>query len=195
MTTVYFVRHAQSDASVQDPFLRPLTEQGLRDRRLVTEFLSGREVTALFSSPYKRAVDTLVDFSEKQGLPVQTVEDFREHETISDSYPDENYFPFIQKYWKDPAYKVPGDESLEELQQRNVRALERVLEAYPGKTVAIATHGMALSVLHGILCTLAATAVMPGFLARFTADGTIEAELQVITGATNEMGFNRLSAR
>ena len=32
---------------------------------------------------------------------------------------------------------------------------------------------MALSVLHGILCTLAATAIMPGFLARFTADGTI----------------------
>ena len=27
------------------------------------------------------------------------------------------------------------------------------------------------------------------------ADGSIEAELQVITGATNEMGFNRLSAR
>ena len=26
-------------------------------------------------------------------------------------------------------------------------------------------------------------------------DGTIEAELQVITGATNEMGFNKLSAR
>ena len=36
-----------------------------------------------------------------------------------------------------------------------------------------ATHGMALSVLHGILCTQAATAIMPGFLARFTADGTI----------------------
>ena len=38
---------------------------------------------------------------------------------------------------------------------------------------AAATHGMALSVLHGILCTLAATAIMPGFLARFTTDGTI----------------------
>ena len=38
---------------------------------------------------------------------------------------------------------------------------------------AAATHGMALSVLHGILCTLAATTIMPGFLARFTADGTI----------------------
>ena len=38
---------------------------------------------------------------------------------------------------------------------------------------AAATHGMALSVLHGILCTLAATTIMSGFLARFTADGTI----------------------
>ena len=38
------------------------------------------------------------------------------------------------------------------------------------KADAAATHGMALSVLHGLLCTLLATAIMPGFLARFTAD-------------------------
>ena len=37
------------------------------------------------------------------------------------------------------------------------------------KADAAATHGMALSVLHGLLCTLLATAIMPGFLARFTA--------------------------
>ena len=41
------------------------------------------------------------------------------------------------------------------------------------KADAAATHGMALSVLHGLLCTLMATAIMPGFLARFTADSTI----------------------
>lgn len=34
-----------------------------------------------------------------------------------------------------------------------------------------------------------------GFDGSLKADGSIEAELQVITGATNEMGFNRLSAR
>lgn len=28
MTTIYFVRHAESDSSVQDPILRPLTEKG-----------------------------------------------------------------------------------------------------------------------------------------------------------------------
>lgn len=34
-----------------------------------------------------------------------------------------------------------------------------------------------------------------GFDGSLKEDGSIEAELQVITGATNEMGFNRLSAR
>ncbi|WP_312940540.1 glycine/sarcosine/betaine reductase component B subunit [Oscillibacter sp.] len=34
-----------------------------------------------------------------------------------------------------------------------------------------------------------------GHAGSLRADGSIEAELQVITGATNEMGFNRLSAR
>lgn len=34
-----------------------------------------------------------------------------------------------------------------------------------------------------------------GFDGSLNADGSIDAELQVITGATNEMGFNKLSAR
>ena len=34
-----------------------------------------------------------------------------------------------------------------------------------------------------------------GFDGSLNADGSIDAELQVITGATNELGFNRLSAR
>ena len=34
-----------------------------------------------------------------------------------------------------------------------------------------------------------------GFDGSLQADGSIVAELQVITGATNEMGFNKLSAR
>ena len=36
-----------------------------------------------------------------------------------------------------------------------------------------ATHGMALSVLHGLLCTLIGIAIMPGFLRRFTADESL----------------------
>ena len=34
-----------------------------------------------------------------------------------------------------------------------------------------------------------------GFDGSLKVDGSIEAELQVITGSTNEIGFNKLSAR
>jgi glycine reductase len=37
--------------------------------------------------------------------------------------------------------------------------------------------------------------VAGGHAGSLREDGYIEAELQIITGATNEMGFNRLSAR
>lgn len=41
----------------------------------------------------------------------------------------------------------------------------------------------------------AANRIAGGWEGGLKADGSIEAELQVITGATNELGFNRLSAR
>ena len=58
MTTVYFIRHAESDFSVRDGRIRPLTEKGLADRKLATEFLQGKNIDAVLSSPYKRAVES-----------------------------------------------------------------------------------------------------------------------------------------
>jgi glycine reductase len=34
-----------------------------------------------------------------------------------------------------------------------------------------------------------------GFEGSLRPDGSIEAEIQIITGATNELGFNKMSAR
>ena len=145
MTIVYWIRHAQSDSTISDPVLRPLTEKGIRDRALITDYLRGKDIRAAFSSPYKRAVDTIADFTEKAGLEIRLLDGFREHETVSDAYPDADYFPFIQKYWADKHYKVPGDESFAELQSRNIRALEQVLLSCEGQNVIIGTHGMALA--------------------------------------------------
>ena len=62
MTIIYFVRHAKPDWSVHIDATRPLTEQGLRERALVTEYLLDKGVDLVFSSPYKRAVDTVKHF-------------------------------------------------------------------------------------------------------------------------------------
>ena len=42
MTHLYYVRHAQPDYSVHDDLTRPLTEKGMRDCALVTDFSHGQ---------------------------------------------------------------------------------------------------------------------------------------------------------
>ena len=37
MTTVYFIRHAQADNSIRDGRIKPLTDKGPTDRKLVTD--------------------------------------------------------------------------------------------------------------------------------------------------------------
>lgn len=56
MTNVYFVRHAQPNYENHDDLTRELTEKGLQDRKLVTEFLRDKEIHAVLSSPFKRMV-------------------------------------------------------------------------------------------------------------------------------------------
>lgn len=145
MTTVYFIRHAQSDSSVHDPFLRLLTEKGLRDRSLVTNFLHDKDITFAFSSPYKRAVDTIKEFTDRNGVEIKIMDDLREHQTISDHYCDADYFPFIQQYWKNKNYKVLGDESIADLQNRTICALKKIVKECKDNNIIIGTHGMALS--------------------------------------------------
>lgn len=68
MTTVYFVRHAAPNYHNHDDLTRELTEQGLQDRRRVTEFLWDKDIDTALSSPYKRSVDTIKEFADARGL-------------------------------------------------------------------------------------------------------------------------------
>ena len=56
MTNVYFVRHEQPNYENHDDLTRELTENGLQDRKLVTEYLRDKEIHAVLSSPFKRMV-------------------------------------------------------------------------------------------------------------------------------------------
>ena len=147
MTTVYFVRHAESDHRNRDERTRGLSPRGMRDRELVTLFFADKTVDAAFSSPYQRAIDTIADLTEKRGLPIRCDDGFREWQRDSRGFAD--FDEMCRQYWADLDFKSPGSESLREVQRRNISALERVLESNRGGSVIIGTHGMALStVLH-----------------------------------------------
>lgn len=145
ITKVYFVRHAQPDFSVKDDRLRPLTERGLQASLKVTHAFEGHKLDRIFSSPYKRAYDTVLDLSRQRNLAIKTIEDFRERRV--DSVWIDNFQEFSKKQWMDFDYKLNEGESLREVQQRNIAALKSLLIQHPGQSIAIGTHGTAMSTI------------------------------------------------
>ena len=69
MTVIYFVRHSEPNYENKNDSLRELTPKGLEDRKLVTEFLSDKNIDKVVSSSYKRAIDTVADFADRFGFP------------------------------------------------------------------------------------------------------------------------------
>ncbi|MBO5666764.1 MAG: histidine phosphatase family protein [Firmicutes bacterium] len=142
---VYFVRHAEPNYENHDDLTRELTEQGRRDTLLVTEFLKDKEIGAVWSSPYHRAIDTVKDFADKAGLTIETDYDFRERK-VGDGWL-EDFDSFAEKQWADFEFALEHGEALGEVQKRNLDALKKVLDRVVPQqiNVAIGSHGTALS--------------------------------------------------
>lgn len=143
MTRVFFVRHAEPNYENHDDMTRELTPKGMEDRKLVTAFLSDKNIDVVLSSPYKRAVDTVADFAEKNGLPIETIDDFRERKVGNGWI--EDFTEFSRSQWADFTYKLPEGECIREVQDRNIAALNEVLNRFSGKNIVIGSHGTALS--------------------------------------------------
>ena len=145
MTKVYFVRHAEPNYYNRDDMSRKLSAKGMVDRELVTRFLSDKHIDVVLSSPYKRAVDTVAHFADSKGLNIEIIDDFRERKV--DSIWIEDFTAFSKAQWADFDYKLSDGESLNEVQSRNISALNSVLEKYKGKNIVISSHGTALSTI------------------------------------------------
>lgn len=148
MTNIYFVRHAESDHSIHQDDIRPLTQKGVNDRIWVTEFLSDKNITKLCSSPYKRSVDTIQDFANKNELSIELIEDFRERTVSNKDIWIEDFAEFTKLQWQDHNYKLSGGESFNDVQIRNINALNKIISKNPNSNIAIGTHGMALSTIY-----------------------------------------------
>jgi 2,3-bisphosphoglycerate-dependent phosphoglycerate mutase len=145
MTKVYFVRHAKPDFSVKDDLLRPLTEEAMEERKKVTEFLTDKDIKRVFSSPYKRAIDTIKHFAESMNLNIDIIDDFRERKV--DNVWIEDFNTFTKEQWIDFNYKLDNGECLYEVQNRNIRALMQILAVNAEHNIVIGSHGTALSTI------------------------------------------------
>ena len=144
-THLYFVRHAQPDESHLDDRSRPLTPLGLADRSGVTMTLKGRGITRCVSSPYKRAVDTIAPFCSEEDILITTDERLRERQ-MGPKASD-----FLEKRWADYSVAEEGGETINEVRERLIPALNDILDNNEGESVVIGFHGAALSIIMNYL--------------------------------------------
>lgn len=145
LTKIYFVRHAQPDYTNKDEALRPLTEKGLLDSHKVTEYFIDKNIHKIYSSPYKRAYDTVKHFSDTVSLEIIALDGFRERKV--DNVWVEDFKAFSRMQWEDFDYKLEAGESLRQVQERNILALKEVLNENIGKNIVVGSHGTALSTI------------------------------------------------
>lgn len=145
MTTVYFIRHAEPNYHNHNDISRELTEKGLQDSKELVKLFSATQIDQFYSSPYKRAIDTISFLAESRRQMIQLDDNFRERK-ISDEW-IEDFNGFTQKQWADFSYHLPHGESLAEVQQRNIQSLHAILSRHPEQTIVIGTHGTALATI------------------------------------------------
>ncbi|CEQ30818.1 phosphoglycerate mutase [[Clostridium] sordellii] len=145
MNKIYFVRHAKPDFSVHDDLTRPLTDKGIIDSKNICEFLKEKSINKIYSSPYKRVIDTLKELAQNLNIKIEVVDDFRERK-ISNIW-IEDFNKFSKSQWENFEYKLNDGESLNEVQSRNINALHKILNENSNQNIVIGTHGTALSTI------------------------------------------------
>jgi 2,3-bisphosphoglycerate-dependent phosphoglycerate mutase len=122
-----------------DELRRPLAPAGLLQAQELTETLTALRPTAVWSSPYRRAVQTVEPAARALDLAVLTRWDLREWDHGLAFTPD--WIPHYEHSWADPAFARPDGESLDHLTRRAVDAVRALATQHAGERVLVGSHG------------------------------------------------------
>jgi len=150
---VILVRHAEPLPSgtpqVADDD-RPLSDEGRRAANELAEELDAWEVTAVYSSPYARALETVTVLADRRGLDVQILDDLRERRLSLE--PHDEWRDSLERSWADADFAMPGAESGRTAQRRAIGTLDLLRVRHPdGGRVVVGSHGNLISlILHAL---------------------------------------------
>jgi 2,3-bisphosphoglycerate-dependent phosphoglycerate mutase len=143
MTRLYLVRHAHADWRPDEA--RPLSKSGRHASARVAECLASADIAAIYSSPARRAIETVEALADRVQLRPVVVDDLRERElTVQRSQELEEV---VRHSWLHPDKATAGGESLRAAQARGVRAIHAVLSRHIDRGIVVATHGNLLALV------------------------------------------------
>ncbi len=159
VTELLLIRHAQQESPVGNLFDTPLSEHGKLQARLLGESLSSTRLDAIYSSPLRRARETVEAVATQHELPVTFIDDLREVEVFRDMPRDQTPKEFFgeelleavrQRMINERSWDVyPQSESSHEFKKRAIDAFEAIVASNAGRRVGIVCHGGVINAYTG----------------------------------------------
>jgi len=140
-TNIYLVRHAESLFVKGQEESRELTDKGLNDSICITDILLNESIDHITSSPYKRAIQTVIGIANSLQKEVVLDDRFKERTLASDDYVFKDHQSAVEYAFKYPSKHFPGGESNNEAQTRGIDALKEFVKCHQGENIVIGTHG------------------------------------------------------
>lgn len=122
-----------------------LNDDGRAEASVLAHRLSDQRLDAVYASPLERAQETAAFVAAPHGLSVETLDGVGElrmgawEGRALDELRDEPLWGAIQHY--PSGTRIPGGETLREVQARAVAALEDLREPHADEVVAVVSHG------------------------------------------------------
>lgn len=161
MTRMILVRHGETawnqELRFQGHMDIPLSEKGLEQAGRLSARMASEKLDAFYASDLSRAMETARITADPHGREVNPVPELRE--TNFGCWEGLTYNEIMGKYAKemnlfreDPLVnRIPGGETLQEVADRCMAGINRIIAGHPDQTVLVAAHGGAIKV---VICSV-----------------------------------------
>jgi phosphoserine phosphatase len=158
---ILLVRHGETEWNRTHRFQgrsdTPLNENGIRQAKAMAVMLKDESLTTVYASPLCRALETARLIKVYHPLPLLIEEegfiemDLGEFDGMASKEWATQYPDFMKSWWEDPGkLKMPGGECLEQVQDRALHALDRIIASHPeNSTILVCSHNF---VILSLLC-------------------------------------------
>lgn len=160
MTTIYFIRHGQSEANLTASFAGhsdiPLTPLGRKQAACTAEFLADKPLAAVYTSDLVRAMDTGRAIAEKHGLLIQPNAALRE---INGGDWEGRRFDDLEQ--SDPMFShfvshigqatCTNGESVADMLVRVRAAVDEIVAKHQDEEVCVVCHGTPIRAITALL--------------------------------------------
>jgi len=164
MTTIYLMRHGQSQANVEGIFANgdngfPLTDEGRIQAKMAARYLKLRNIRKIYTSPILRARETSRIVSSDLEIEPQLLDEIREFHVgelegqLIEGEAERAFLELVRS-WIDGKVdkRIPNGESHREVIDRFWKAMNTVVSECPEGEALMVSHGGFLSMTLPFVC-------------------------------------------